>query len=469
MNSVKKYDFIFIFLLIFFIYNITTKLAINEDTIPNALLPFLIIGKHTIYFDSIIPQLAQMGDTYQFVQTHGHYASVFTIVTGVLVTPIYFLHIGFLSIFPQHGFSYYAVLSKFSATIITAFAGTTVYLTSKMLFKRKIAIITMVIFAFGTVSWGVSSQALWQHGTSELLLAIALFCIIANELKPKTKYFVILGIVSGLFFFNRPPDSLLLIPVLYYLWSNRKNIIPFIVGALVSGVPFLIYNLVTLTSATATSGPLNTLTGFMNPLSLIVHFAGYFISPNRGLFIYSPILLFAVWGYYVLYKTDTVSKQVKMVLLLFLPCIMGTILIYSAYTPWFGGWTFGPRYLTGFLPVLAIVTTFGIMPFLWPKNRTHSTRIISMIILFLILISISIEAIGAWCYPYAEWDKNVDDNKVWNWSDSQIAGSYYAGITSLDNVQILIWPSCPPPIGYIQVYSNENLLQMISPGNAFLH
>jgi hypothetical protein len=457
----KNYDFILIFFLIFFVYNITTRLAISGDALPNSLLPFLIVDHHTIFFDPVYSALAEQGYSYEFIFTNGHYVSVFTIVTGILVSPMYFIHRFFLDLFPQPNLNYFMVLSKFSATLVMAFAGTIVYCTGKMLFRLKIALIVTIIFAFGTLSWAISSQALWQHGMSELLLAIGIFCIVANELNQSARYFVILGVVSSLFLFNRPPDSLLLVPLLCYAWSNRGQIKPFVTGALV-GLPFFLYNVYFFSVVTSNGGVANTLSGFMSPLSVVIHFAGYLISVNRGLFIYSPVLIFAVWGYYLLYKSDTVGKNLKSVLLLFLPCIAGTILIYCAYTPWFGGWCFGPRYLTGFLPVLAIFTGYGITPFLDSEQPVNYPRIMNCIILFLILIAISVEATGALAYPYADWDKNVNDDKVWDWSDSQIAASYVAGVSNLDNVQLFIWPSLPPPFGYIQIYrtSERGYLQL---------
>jgi 4-amino-4-deoxy-L-arabinose transferase-like glycosyltransferase len=468
-NLVRRYDYIFIFLLIFFVYNITTRLAINGDTTPAAILPFLIIEYQTVYFDPIYSLLAQNGVPYQYVLTNGHYASIFPIVTPILITPMYLVHSFFITTFPA-AINYTSLLAKFSATILAALAGTFVYLIAKKLFKRKIALITTIIFAFGTLTWAISSQTLWQHGTSELLLAIALFCIVRNEIKPSFINITILGIASGLFLFNRPPDGLLLIPILYYIWRNRDQWLPFVGGALISGLPFLAYNLATFGNLFGGYGEnLNmVVTGMGSPLAVLVHFAGLLISPSRGLFIYSPILLFGIWGFYLVYKKETdnnqegtqkkkqnaglFNKSIKSTLLIFIPCIIGTILIYSAFSPWFGGWCFGPRFLIGFLPVLAIVTGYGIAPYLEKRPDTPSKKVISIIILVLIIYSVIVQAIGAWAYPYTDWDKGAGDQKVWDWSDMQIASSVQAAERDLDSVILLVCPSLPPPVGIIPLY-----------------
>jgi hypothetical protein len=241
-------------------------------------------------------------------------------------------------------------------------------------------------------------------------------------------------------------------------------------GALISGLPFLAYNLATFGNLFGGYGEnLNmVVTGMGSPLAVLVHFAGLLISPSRGLFIYSPILLFGIWGFYLVYKKETennqegtqkkkqnaglFNKSIKSTLLIFIPCIIGTILIYSAFSPWFGGWCFGPRFLIGFLPVLAIVTGYGIAPYLEKRPDTPSKKVISIIILVLIIYSVIVQAIGAWAYPYTDWDKGAGDQKVWDWSDTQIASSVQAAERDLDSVILLVCPSLPPPVGIIPLY-----------------
>lgn len=463
-----QYDYICIFLLIFLIYNITTRFAINGDSFPAALLPFIIIEYQTVYFDPIYAMLAQNDVPYQYVLTNGHYASIFPIVTPILITPMYLVHSFFITVFHAN-WNYVGLLAKFSATIIASLAGVFVYLTSKKLFEFKIALITTLIFSFGTLTWSISAQTLWQHGTSELLLAIMLFCIIRNEIKPSCLNFVGLGIASGLFLFNRPPDGLLLIPVLYYIWLNRDHWLPFIGAALISGLPFLAYNMVTFGTFFGGYGEnLNVVvTGFTSPISVMIHYAGLLISPSRGLFIYSPILLLALWGFYIIYRKETTTDpdnisgkkringifntNIRTIFLMYIPCIIGTILIYSAFSPWFGGWCFGPRFLTGFLPVLAIATGYGISPYLGKRPDNVNKKTIAVILLTLIVISIVIQAIGAWAYPFTDWDKDANDQKIWDWSDTQIVSSVEAA-KDLDAVLILLCPSLPPPIGIIPLY-----------------
>jgi hypothetical protein len=187
--------------------------------------------------------------------------------------------------------------------------------------------------------------------------------------------------------------------------------------------------------------------------SILVNFSGFLFSPNRGLFIFCPILILSIWGYYSLYRNPSPDTFQK-ILLLFLPFMAGTVLVYSAFSVWYGGWGYGPRYLIGLLPVLSFYTGYGIVSLLGWGKTIPGKRIVTGIILLLVVISVVIEAIGAWAYPYSSWDKDLGNEKAWNWSDSQIVDSYYAGANGLDNVWVMIWPSLPPPYGYVVLYRN---------------
>ena len=98
------------------------------------------------------------------------------------------------------------ILAKTSASVIAALSCVFVYLAGKELFPRKTALFTTLVYAFATSTWSVSSQALWQHGTVELLLILMLWLVIRNERQPSRNTILFLGLLTGLFLFNRPPD-----------------------------------------------------------------------------------------------------------------------------------------------------------------------------------------------------------------------------------------------------------------------
>jgi hypothetical protein len=70
-----------------------------------------------------------------------------------------------------------------------------------------------------------------------------------------------------------------------------------------------------------------------------------FFSINKGLFIYSPILLIGMLGYTRLVKIR------KKETLLFLSLIITNLLITSMWHGWGGGWSWGPRFLVPLVPL----------------------------------------------------------------------------------------------------------------------
>ena len=65
----------------------------------------------------------------------------------------------------------------------------------------------------------------------ELLLILLIYILVRNEKNECAVNILFLGIVSGLFIFNRPPDSILLIPVLFYiLWYHKAQMVHYILS-----------------------------------------------------------------------------------------------------------------------------------------------------------------------------------------------------------------------------------------------
>lgn len=96
------------------------------------------------------------------------------VLSGVLATPVYLAAKLFGLPITTTSIAY---LGKLAATIYTALSVAFVFLILKELLSVKSAAFLAVVYAFGTCSWTISSQSLWQHGLSQLFLVIALYCL----------------------------------------------------------------------------------------------------------------------------------------------------------------------------------------------------------------------------------------------------------------------------------------------------
>ncbi len=218
-----------------------------------------------------------------------------------------------------------------------------------------------------------------------------------------------MGALSGLFVFNRPADSILLLPILYYVLKS-DNRLYYAVGC-ATGLPFAAYNLYYFGSI---MGGMETLFGGLNIYN-IGNALGLLVSPNRGILIYSPIVVLAVFGYFK-------SKRDPFYNLMVLS-ILAEIAIYGSFVTWSSGGSYGPRFMTGMFPYIAIFMGLYINTLSMKKNKL---AILCMSILF--AWSVFVQIIGV-AYPYWLWAQaaNIDTARAWDWQDMEIFTGFYAG------------------------------------------
>lgn len=445
-------DFIILFFLIFFCYNTVSAVTMSGDTIPAALLPLALIHDQSIFFDGPYIQGLFSGTSeslhspevaYAFPEVHGHIVSFFPIVTPVLVTPLY----GFFSLLcwilkVPVTLSLVGAFAKTSASCIAAASCVLVYLTAKELFSKKTALITTCVYAFATSTYSVSSQALWQHGTVQLLLIFLIYCVVRDTSHNSLWTIVIMGIVSGLFIFNRPPDALLLIPVIIYIFKECRNrAVYYAAGCCIGGLPFLIYNV--LIFGNVFGGYIKNTELFRFGPDVILAFVGSLIAPNTGLLVFSPVLVCAIYGYF---RLDTLKKpDIRNLLYLFGPVIILDVVVYSIFGLWFSvaSFAFGQRFLSGFIPVLALYLGIFIRDIFNADRTDTAIHLMQAGFILLVVVSVFIQLIGVFLYPYNPV-KSIDPSLVWDVNQLIIANSYNIGIRDIESITLLNVPPLPP-------------------------
>ena len=447
-NFTLKYDFFILFILIYIVYNTVTRIDWSGDVFPAVYLPISLIVKRTIYFDSLNivsglnPNLA-----YAFPLVNGHYVSLFPIVTPVLITPVYLVSYMLYTVFQiPFDTTSIMILAKTSATIIATLSCVFIYLTAKELFSKKTALITVLIYAFATSTWSVSSQALWQHGTVELLLILMIYLVIRNEREPSRNTIIFLGLLTGLFLFNRPPDAVLLLPIIgYVVWYERQNLPVYAISAVVTGLPFLVYNLSIF--GNVFGGYKQNLVLFIFSFDCIRNFAGLLIAPNVGQLIFSPVLILSVFGYL---KINSIpSERIRQVLSVFGPVIVLEILVYS----FFGGWdssvaySYGQRFLTGFVPVLTIFIGIVVNEYFIAGPKSSRTQAVQTVIILLVVVSVIIQAIGVFLYPLYP-DRSSNSERTWDWNHSIIIECYEYGVSHINSITTYTFPPLPVLFDY---------------------
>ena len=216
-----------------------------------------------------------------------------------------------------------------------------------------------------------------------------------------------------------------------------------LLAGIVSGIPFILYNL--LIFGTVFGGYSHDFHQYVFNGDFVVHYLGLLISPNVGLFIFTPVLILSVIGYFKL--KDLKNQHISGTLFAFGPFILLTILTYSFFDGWFSTWCYGPRYLTGIVPVLIIYCAlffdaFAKSPADWPCKSCIAT-----IIIILVVASVIIQFIGVYYYGYLP-SKGMDDQRVWDWNDSVIPGSFNAGFGKDIIITMYSFPPLSPVLRY---------------------
>jgi len=442
IEFIKKHELFCIFCLVYLVYNINGRTMGAGDTIPASLLPFSILENHNLYLDqfynyfesnSLLPFFAKEID--------GHLLSVYPIVTPILITPLYVLPFLFLK--SAHipidmlnpGFVLIvSIMEKLAVSLIASLSVIFVFLSVKELINKRTAIIVALIFAFATNTWATSSQAFWQHGLIELLLAVSIYLILMNEKHASDKIIISLGIISGLFIFNRSADSILLIPMILYILALRDQRIIYYFGAMaLAGTPFLFYNLHYFGNLFGGYNVMATQIHFNS--EAIIGFVGLLVSPSRGIFIYTPIMLFSIVGYFKIFKLS--NNSVKNFLFASGFSVLGQILLYGAFICWWAGWSYGPRFLTGMLPLLAMFLGLYIKDISFDIKNRKKLLIVGVFSVLLIW-SIFAQIVGVFYFPNGNWDADsgvtlTNTEKLWDWKDTPITRSFDAGIVPPGN------------------------------------
>ncbi len=377
-------------------------------------LAFTLVEDRSFYFDVpvakfVIPDLAI---------SNGNYVSLFAPLLSFIIIPGYI--IGKLMGASQVGtYSVIAVFALLNTLLIRS-------ISIKLGAKPLASTLAALVFIFGTPAF-VYGVNLYQHHLSTFLILLGIYVLLKQ-----TKIWSII-IVFFLFALAIPLDypnlffmlpigifalgriisfekirnkfsikinvlraftpMVMTIPILFFLWFNYHSYAnPFqisgtlktVKGIDVDGKPLAPELLAKQPGARFDIAKLKrekTISGFFKSRALLNGFYIHFISPDRGIIYYTPVILFGITGAFLAYR-----RKVTMVTLL-VATMGANIILYSMWgDPW-GGWAFGSRYLIPSFSILAIFIALLL---------TYLKRLIFLIVFsILTFYSIAVNTLGA--------------------------------------------------------------------------
>jgi hypothetical protein len=407
------------------VYNANGRAISAGDTYPARYLPFAIWQYHSLRLDPIATLTAQgQGNRAYWMMPApgGHVISLYPVVVPVLLAPLYLPAVGYLRLrgWTDGRLDHVArVMEKLSASLVAALSAALLYLLLRRRAAASIALLLTLAYAFGTTTWMIGSQALWQHGMAELLVIGLLLLLTGPCTVPRA---LAAGLLCGLIAGNRPPDAVLAAALGAYglVWAGRRAALLAAAAALPVGL-VLLYNLGVADNLAGGYGRgAHAHPGFLQH-DLLSGLGGLLFSPTRGLLVFSPFLLFLVLAWRHLPRDRgerglTLAMSVGVVL---------QVLLY-AKTDWRAGTSWGPRYMTDLLPLLLWLLVPGVAA-LRGLGRAC----------FLLAVgaAVAIEAIGAFWYTgatesaiFAVASGPQQMRAAWDWRNAPFVAALQQGL-----------------------------------------
>lgn len=304
------------------------------------------------------------------------------------------------------------------ASIFTAAAAVLLFLICRKRLSLPRSLLLAGLFAFGTPAYSSASRALWQHGPSMLLFCAS---ILIWQALPRWKMSgaVALGIVAGCSYTVRSSNvAVIAIFAILIGFTASRMLLPYFCGAVAGVAPLFAFHLLAfgtwwswyyrITQGSVASGALP-----IYPLLAIL------FSPSRGLFVFSPFLIFALLRLSPAFLRRYPPTRLEIAVGgLAVAWIIGT----ARWPYWWGGGSYGPRLLAETAPCLTILLIPVAESLALDKGRWRTLLTIAFIVAG--SLSIAIHFRGAVSPAVYEWNAlpvSVTEHpeRVWSWRDAQ--------------------------------------------------
>jgi len=366
-------------------------------------------------------------DDYRVEQINQHFYPFFPIGTPLLSVPFVFIADKLSGpLFSIDNLSEYLVeqrpytdpivqdIERFSASFIVVLTVILIFLIAQRYLGVNRATLLALVFSFGTSAWSTASRALWQHGPSMFMLTVAVYIILLARDKPSLVQFSSVPLACS--YIIRPTNSLsILLLTILVLVQHRRYFLQYCFWASVVAIPFLLHNY-------SIYG--DFLSPYYSPqrVARSSHFSealiGNLFSPSRGLFIFSPVLLFSIYGGILKVKRRDWNGLDF--------CLAGIVTLHwiaiSSFPHWYGGYSVGPRLFSDVLPYLMIL----LVPVI--AELKISGRFLDLVLTFGFISTVIVSALihyrCATSLGPVRWNSlpvSVDHqpDRLWDWSDPQ--------------------------------------------------
>lgn len=345
----------------------------------------------------------------------GNYYSKRGVALSLIAAPLYWVSLGW----PGAGLVQGTMIT---GAILMAMSGA--LLASILVhlgYSRRVALTVAVIFAIATPAWPYSRTLYGETAVTCLWLLAFLAILRARE---SSGWALLGGLVLGASILVKPSNALgagiIAFWALLSIFAgpgrasirNRPSIL-FGLALLVSFGLLAVVNWLRFGSPLS-SGYGDEGEGFV--FNYATSLPALLVGPGKGLFVFAPPLIIALWG------LRSFWRRQRDITLLIAELGIGNLLLYGAWAMWWGGWSWGPRFLVPVIPFLLLPLA---------ELLVRPRRAIVFLIALTALAGTFVNALGS----------IVDFNEY-------LATLLRSGITDLE----MIWaPNLWPPLGHLDL------------------
>jgi hypothetical protein len=414
-----------VFVLLLIAYNANGREIGSYDTRPTSLAAREMLLRGTLGLNHVVGRTPEYAQRWGVILARdGRYRSIYSPVPPMLAAGVAWPFWQFRLIDIRAPLAP-PLIAKAAASAIVALAVALGFVTIRRWLSRGRAWLLALGWGLGTGLWSSASQTLWQTETAVLGFTVAAAALIAPEARFRVA--LVFGLGLALAGAARPQLAFAVATLLAAAaWTKgpRFALPASLVAASAAAVLVFVnwrwfgHPAGALPLLVQTNAELHRTTASFT--FALDGFAGLLVSPNRGLLIFSPIVLISALGI-----RPALAAGWRSPLIWFLIAAVVQYLVYGSYAVWWGGHTFGPRYLTDLLPLLLPLAAAGL--------AASALRPIARVGLALALSwSVVVAATGAFVYPNDVWNldpRNVDHyhERLWSVRDNQILRCWQRG------------------------------------------
>jgi hypothetical protein len=356
---------------------------------------------------------------YGVVHLDGHPYNRYPVGTSLLILPVVWLADAWIpgpTADPSRSMAIAAVAAKVLAALSVALLFA---LVVRLTGDSRLALGLALVFGFATMHLPIHAGGLFTHNAVIPLLLATLLLALRED---GGAAWAAVPLVAA--FVTRPTSAPVLVVVAGWMALHRARAFPpFASGAAGLGALFVTWS---LWIYGAILPPYYT--GYdasspyvMSPARFAEGLAGYLVSPHRGVFVFTPILAFSLWGMALSIRSR--APHASFYRMLALAVVVHWLMISVMARKWWGGWSLGPRHVAEVFPLLVVLLVPAV-----DAARAASARLRLLLAPAAALAlgwSLFVAVHGATSNAPQRWNSvptNVDQHpeRLWDWSDLQI-------------------------------------------------